>query len=619
MKRIVRWSYRCLSSVALLCGLVSVLGIDSAQALNGGTVRVTTVNGWKAFEVISQADNPAGDGYTYAMPSTFDGAGAWQVNGSTLRVMVNHETSDASVSEVDLDLGNLQVAVTNMITNGNTGGVSFVLAARQAYGRWSSDGGATFTTTTSTSNTSFLRFCSGQSYAADTFGPDRGFVDPVYITGEEDTTSRLFVLDNVGRDFYQLSGTVGSAPGGTGGMPFDYYENAALIDTGETGHVALLLSPDGGTNTMKLYVGVKGRDKNGNASTSFLARNGLAYGSWYYLNATLPSLGATNGGTFDTTSSGALTSTKLEDVDTSPTDPTRVVLGDQDSGVFTFDFDLAFSGSFSPSLSSFAVTKISNTSGGSNSVDSPDNVDWTAATTLAGTSYADGLVFVNEDNSTGEIWRMRPDGSNQLRVGSTTVGAESTGIIDISGMVGYAPGSVLITNNQGSTSSMTVLINPDATSTSVVCGDLVCELGETPVSCPSDCPNVCGDSFCTGSESTASCPADCGSLCGDGACNGSEATTNCPADCGTQCGDGVCNGAETAQSCASDCAPQCIPDGGGLGCTATTQCCSGVGHCSTNAKVQNRVCVGLNCRPVGQTCSVKTDCCSNNCRRGTCR
>ncbi len=298
-------------------------------------------------------------------------------------------------------------------------------------------------------------------------------------------------------NFVKLSGTIGSAPGGIGGMSFDAWENAALIDTGETNHIALVLSPDGGSSSLKLYIGLKGKDSNGSSSNSFLARNGLAYGRWYYLKSSLPgSVGSTNSGTFDTTSAGALSASKMEDIDTSPSKPDRIVLGNQNSGVFTFDFDLVFSGGFSAGASRFTVTKISSTSGGSNSVDAPDNVDWTAATNLAGVSYPDGLIFVNEDNSTGEIWSMKPNGSSKVRVGQTTVGAESSGIFDLSAFVGFAPGSVLVTNNQGSPSSMTVLINPNATRTSG-CGDRLCDSGESPLSCAADCP-----------VTTDQCPSD---------------------------------------------------------------------------------------------------------------
>jgi hypothetical protein len=434
----------------------------SAHALDGGALRLNTFNGWKAFEVISRGDDPTGDGFAYSIPSGFDGAGAWLVDPSILRVQVNHETSDAAISEVDLDLAELKTAITNMISSGSTGGVSFVDSARQAYDRWSSNGGGSWIDTSSTSNTSFSRFCSGQAYAADTFGTDRGFVDEVYVTGEEVIGGRLFAIDSANRDLYQLSGTVGSAPGGTGGMPFDPWENAALLDTGETAHVALLLSPDGGSQIMQLYIGEKGKDSSGSASSRFLARNGLAYGSWYYLNASYPSVGNTNNGNFDTSASSALSSDKLEDVDTSPGDPTQAVLGDQNSGVFILRFDLVFDGSFDAAASSFTITKISDTSGGINSLDNPDNVDWTGSAALGGTTYLDGLIFVNEDNSSGEIWRMEPDGTDKIRIASTTVGAESSGIFDVSEMVGYLPGSIMITNNQGSPASMSVLINPEA-------------------------------------------------------------------------------------------------------------------------------------------------------------
>lgn len=435
---------------------------ESAAALDGGTLRLNTFNGWKAFEVISQGEDPAGDGFSYSMLAVFDGAGAWLVDPATLRVQLNHETFDAAVSEVNIDLANLRTAIQNVIDTGTTGGVSFVLSARQAYDRWSPDAGLSWFATSDTSTTVFVRFCSSQSYAPHTFGVDRGFVDEIYVTGEEFGLDRLFALDSVGRDFYLLSGVVGSAPGGTGGMPFDSWENAALLDTGETDHVALLLSPDGGSQRMQLYIGEKGKDTDGSASNGFLARNGLAWGSWYYLNATYPALGSSNGGTIDTTAAGALSSDKLEDVDTSPSDPNRAVLADQTSGVFTLDFDLVFGPGFDAAASSFTITTISNTSGGLGSVDAPDNIEWSDATTLAGTSHPGGLIFVNEDNSSGEIWEMQPDGTGRVLIARTTLNAESTGIFDISHLVGYVPGSILITNSQGTPASLSVLINPDA-------------------------------------------------------------------------------------------------------------------------------------------------------------
>jgi hypothetical protein len=454
-------------SIILLL-VVQFLLATSAFALDGGTLRLNTYNSWEAFEVISAGEDPAGDGFSHTMDTHFDGMGAWLPDPATLRVQVNHEVDAGAISEVNLDLADLQTAISNMISGGTTGGVSFVVSARQAYDSWSDDGGSTFTPTSDTSNTDFARFCSGQSYAPHTFGTDRGFVDEIYITGEEFApTERLYAIDSVNRDFYEISST-GGGPGARAGIPEDSYENAALIDTGETAHIALLLSPDGGTQTLRLYVGDKGKDSTGSASSSFLARNGLAYGTWYYLTASYPSLGNTNNGSFSGSSPGSLTSDKIEDVDTSPGNPTLVVLGDQTSGLFTFDFDFVFDSGFDSGASSFTITMVAATSNGTGVFGQPDNVDWTDATTLGATAYPDGLIFVNEDNSTGEIWHMLPDGSSKVRIADTTVSGESTGILDISVLVGYLPGSILVTNNQGTPASMSVLINPDATLLPVV-------------------------------------------------------------------------------------------------------------------------------------------------------
>ena len=67
-----------------------------------------------------------------------------------------------------------------------------------------------------------------------------------------------------------------------------------------------------------------------------------------------------------------------------------------------------------------------------------------------------------------------------------------------------------------------------------VCGDGICNFGETTSSCPVDCPPVCGDGTCDGTETCSSCTADCGvcpPVCGDGLCNGTETPASCPGDC----------------------------------------------------------------------------------------
>ena len=491
-----------------ICLQILLLFIATTTArAQDGPLRIRTHEGWTAFEIATAGDQF--DGWT--MPLKFDGIGAQvhdHVDGRQLRVQVNHETDDATISEFNLDLKNFRRSVVKKIASGNTGGQPFINSVGQAYQQFSPDGGASFIATSDNSNTQFRKFCSGQSYVANTFGINRGFVDEIYITGEEiffvDPPGRLMALDLNTKTLYQLSGTTGHAVGGIGGIPFDSWENAALLDTGETDHVALLMSADGGTATLKLYIGVKNVDANGQIdSTSFLARNGLAYGSHYFLNFNDPNIHDLDDlqlnqtpyiGVFGTTTDNALLSSKLEDVDTSISNPNTAVLGDENSGLFLLEFSFDnSSGDLAIDESSFSVTKLLNNQNDpvtlGNAVKAfghADNLDWTAATQLANTTYPNGLIFVNEGNVDGEIWMMEPDGNGgvtaPVRIGDTIADSnnpdvvdagETAGILDISELLGYYPGSILLNNNQGNNSSLSVLINPDATlSPAVQLGDI---------------------------------------------------------------------------------------------------------------------------------------------------
>jgi len=97
------------------------------------------------------------------------------------------------------------------------------------------------------------------------------------------------------------------------------------------------------------------------------------------------------------------------------------------------------------------------------------------------------------------------------------------------------------------------------------CGDGSCsgDCGETPTSCPADCP-LCGNGVCEPGEGPIACKVDCCGTCGDGKCKGYdcfESAETCPADCGTACGNHKCDKGESPATCAEDCHWQACGNG----------------------------------------------------------
>ena len=454
----------------ILLGTTTIT-IEIVHALNGDPSKLglDTYLGWQAFEIITQGDT---NGKGYTLPGELDGVGAYRVE-DTLRVLSNHETGRACdtentsvVTQIDLDLSRLQQAVLNMRNTGDLGDErSFVRSFGLAWDVIIDENGDEVSSLPSR----FRLFCSSQAYGPDTFGPGEGFADQIYIFGEEKKNApygRLFAINSSTRTLYQLSGAIGdasSSQGGNPGMVYDSFENIALIRTFETNHVAFLVSVDGGTEKLKLYVGQKGKGKNGEPDNEeFLARNGLAYGSWFYLSGSLPTeSGQTvSNGFFTASENGALTAEKFEDVDTNPLNPTQVVLGEESTGVFVFDFALDFFSSSSGMFqsenggSSFSVTMIVNEA--DVAMKQVDNVVWTAAS----------LIYVCTDGVGGAVWQMLSDGSDLIKVASSSIEdrdeAPPSGAFDISKHLGYEPASIFLVNVMGCGSTMSVLINPSA-------------------------------------------------------------------------------------------------------------------------------------------------------------
>jgi len=451
-------------SLVLLTSLF-VIPSNEAHALDGSSaLQLNALNGWKAFELVTQgndisafSDTGYGDA---ASRGTYDGLGTF-ISGDTMRVFVNHEvTNDAAISRVDLDLADFKQSIASTIDDGATAFPSSIVTGMGYAYNTIFDGSyhavndpnaaAVGTVDVGTySRLNFSRFCSGTSYLPNSFGAGRGFVDEIFLTGEEvfSTFGLFYALDSATQTLWE-------APDLGGGS----WENAALVDTGNTTHTALYLSDDNSRSIPQLYVGEKDVDVNGDGEIDFLERNGLRGGTVYYFvpDPNFSTRGLPDGqvtGTWSTSTTGALTEDKLEDVHTNPANGSQIVFADQTDGVYTMDIDLQFSGnSFDPNNSGATIDQIVPDSG-TDSLDNPDNLTWSA----------NDKIYVQQDGAGDGMWQMDSDGTNREQIASGL--SEPSGIVDISEKVGYLPGSVMLTSLQGSGFSgaqLSVLVSPEA-------------------------------------------------------------------------------------------------------------------------------------------------------------
>ncbi|MAE63604.1 MAG: hypothetical protein CMJ18_04980 [Phycisphaeraceae bacterium] len=439
----------------IACGASTALALDGA-----GDLELQMLNDWTAFEIVTQGDDigaisDPGYGST-ASRGSYDGLGGY-LSGGKLSIYVNHETGNAAISRVDVDLERFQQAVDSMIDDGATAfPLSFVTGMGYAYDRIF-DGSyhavddpnpvAEGTPAiVNYGNANFDGFCSGSSYVPHAFGTDRGFVDPVYITGEEVTGGRFYAVD-------QVTDTMWEVPD----FGLGRWENASLVDTGNTTHVGVLLFSDVGSSPgdyIRMYVGEKGVDANDDGEIDFLERNGMRGGTVYYFDPDtgfrtddLPDGAVT--GLWSTSTAGALRETKLEDVHTNPNDGMEVVFADQTDGVYRMDLEMQFtSGELDTNASTVNIFQIDD--GSDSPVRAPDNLTWTR----------NGLVYVQEDGSGDDVWQMNPDGSDLIQIASAF--SEPSGIFDVSELAGYAAGSVLLSSMQGGPAQLSALISPTA-------------------------------------------------------------------------------------------------------------------------------------------------------------
>ncbi|MEB3122449.1 MAG: alkaline phosphatase PhoX [Snowella sp.] len=453
----------------------------------------------------------------YTPIGILDGTGAFSLNDTTVRVLVNHEVGSdvgyqytlasgaeltgARISYFDIDKRTLKI-----IDSG--------LAFDTIYNRAGEEVTPTTPLDTIEGEFGLDRFCAANLMEAYQFGNGRGFADTIYFAGEETDNGTEFALNVETNELWALP-WLGVAA----------WESVTELDTGTTDKVALLIGDDRGPAPLYLYVGTKGVDYDENGQINFLERNGLTGGNLYAWVADDPSNNADVIEADARDFSGTGNSTKGRFVEVDIYDETGTLPGYDDLGFATQDTQDALAADVNAFLMSRPEDLATNPNKGNQAVvastgrtgifddadvwgttyivdvnftdlangniggdikilydgndfetngvshpdyglRSPDNLDWAD----------DGKIYLQEDRAissslfgatSGEeasIWSIDPDAtapettltrvaqidrtgvpSDQTDSSPTDIGNwESSGILDVSTLLGNQPGTVLL-------------------------------------------------------------------------------------------------------------------------------------------------------------------------------
>jgi hypothetical protein len=133
------------------------------------------------------------------------------------------------------------------------------------------------------------------------------------------------------------------------------------------------------------------------------------------------------------------------------------------------------------------------------------------------------------------------------------------------------------------------------TTPTVVCGNGLCETGESTVSCPSDCKTgtgYCGDGACNNGETSGTCSGDCPTICTPSCMNKKCGDDGCQGSCG-QCPSGTFCNLQFQCEMEGGCEPQCLNKqcgddtcGSTCGTCPAPLVCNASGQCVTAGTVQ---------------------------------
>merc|ERR1719224_252887 len=303
-----------------------------------GNVNWEYLKDMKALATVGEVDKDHG----YPLTGWPDGNAAWLIDDNTVRLVYQSESygmmstptrpstmlsgasaTGSQVQTIDVD----RTKLAEFLTNGALKGSDMILGSGflydTIYNIWGNEvqphtafktskdswgaeikdkDGVPQHTTDPTAGTADMHqhsFCGSWYQPSEFYGANKGFVDDIYMMGEEWTwapsaqhsAKSTIGLNTVVVDISGKAAHVAPALGQTG------YEKLIPLNPQSTEHVVIVAA---GYNygyepaPLKIYVGVKGKNSDGTSGDGFLARNGLAFGKLYGLAISADSVTALN-------------------------------------------------------------------------------------------------------------------------------------------------------------------------------------------------------------------------------------------------------------------------------------------------------------------------------------
>jgi serralysin len=231
------------------------LSFDTAQPS-----QVKGLNGWTVDPIFTVGDKIG----NYVPTGIPDGIGAYSLNDTTVRLLVNSEIANTVGYKYTLKNG-LQLPGSRISTFDVDKRTFKIVNSGLSFDTIINREGKEVKAASDLENAGINRFCSGALFEANQFGAGIGLADRIFFAGEETAGGTAFALDPKTNVLHAVP-WLGRAG----------WENVTEINTGRADKVAFLIGDDN-LAPLTIYVG----DKNAKKDGSFLDRNGLAQGKVY--------------------------------------------------------------------------------------------------------------------------------------------------------------------------------------------------------------------------------------------------------------------------------------------------------------------------------------------------